>query len=122
MLSFAAFWAARSGLVEHSVTVDATLRFDLVCPPPDSPAGCVASAYLAADGTTSLPPHPEELAIRLYDRGKPVGCAATSITDLSCQGWREGTPYRVTGVPRHPQAQGRQLPGLIFDATAHTTR
>jgi hypothetical protein len=114
-LAFAEFWARRASLVDTAVTLDATARFDLQCPPPPANTPCTASAYLADDNLTSLPPNPEGVAIRLYDHGRPVSCSAATIAGLTCAGWRESARYRVHGTVRHQTAQGKQLPGLELD-------
>ena len=121
-VAFADFWARRTSLADRAVTLDATVRFSLQCPPPPANTPCTASAYLADDNLTSLPPNPEDVAIRLYHNGRPVSCSAATIAGLTCEGWRESKRYRVHGTVRHQTAQGKQLPGLEFDVNDSVPR
>lgn len=109
--------------MDKTSIVDAAVVFALRCPPPGASAGpCVAVGYVADDQLGSLPAQPDEVALALYDRGRPVACGAQTIAGLTCSGWRAGGRYRLRGVVRHQSAQGRQLPNLLFDVTEHTRR
>jgi hypothetical protein len=119
-LTFASLWSRRAQLVGEAVTVDGTVLFALQCPPAGGSSSCVATAYLADGGLGSLPAQPADVALLLYDRGKAIGCVASSVTGLSCSGWQHGARYRLLGVIRHQVASGRELPNLVFDATSRT--
>jgi hypothetical protein len=96
-------------------TVDGTVRYDFVCPPGPAGGDCVAIAYLSDDALAALPTHPEEIAVRLYDHGRPVSCGAASLAGIACLGWPNGARYRVRGTLRQQDPQGRPLPDPYFD-------
>jgi hypothetical protein len=125
VLDFPALWSRRASLVDKTSTMDAMVVFALRCPPPGAGASaesCVAVGYVADDHLGSLPAQPDDVALALYDRGRPVACGAQTVAGLTCSGWRAGGRYRLRGIVRHQSAQGRQLPNLLFDVTEHTRR
>jgi hypothetical protein len=123
VLDFPTLWSRRASLVGKASTVDATVLFALRCPPPGASGGpCVAVGYVADDRLDSLPAQPDDVALALYDRGRPVACGAQTVARLTCSGWREGGRYRLRGVVRQQSVQGRELPNLLFDVTEHTIR
>jgi hypothetical protein len=125
VLDFPALWSRRASLVDKTSTVDATVMFALRCPPPDAGASagpCVAVGYVVDDRLDSLPAQPDDVALALYDRDRPVACGAQTVAGLTCSGWRAGGRYRLRGVVRHQSVQGRQLPNLLFDVAEHSRR
>jgi hypothetical protein len=110
-------------LVGRAVTVDGTVRFRIVCPPPSpNQAGCVAVGFLTDDGRDDVGTQPDQVGIRLYDGGQPVSCGASSLNGLSCKGWTQGSRYRVTGTVEHQKAGGAELPVLVLNASGRSAR